>query len=73
MLSKKQFERFEDLVNDVSLPSGRFTNGRRVIGRLRMREFVEKHGTEACDVAFKKIMEQTNAAKSTKTRKPARP
>jgi len=55
-LTAKQFAEFEILVDDVSLPSGRYNNGRRVIARLEMRTFVAKHGKEACDIAFKKIM-----------------
>jgi len=50
-LTKKQFEEFENLVEDVSSR----VNATRVMARLRMRAFVAKHGKEACDLAFKKI------------------
>jgi len=50
-LTKKQFEEFENLVEDVSS----HVNATRVMARLRMRAFVVKHGKAACDLAFKKI------------------
>lgn len=54
-LSKAAREEFAKLVDEVSLPSGRINNGRRVIARLRMNKFVEEHGKEACDAAFEEI------------------
>lgn len=54
-LTAKQRKEFEKLVNDVSLPTGRINNGRRVIARLQMTQFVEEHGRDACDAAFKEM------------------
>lgn len=50
-LTARQYEEFENLVDRVSSHNG----GERVIGRLQMRRFVEKHGEARCDLAFEKL------------------
>lgn len=50
-LTDLQYAKFVELVNGVSSQN----NGTRVLARLDMRRFVEKHGKEVCDRAFEKL------------------
>lgn len=50
-LTARQYEEFEDLVDRVSSQNG----GVRVIARLQMRRFVDKHGKDRCDCAYEKL------------------
>lgn len=47
-LSKSERQEFLRLVDNVNSP----TNGVRVIGRLRMRTFVDKHGEDVCKAFY---------------------
>lgn len=50
-LTDLQYAKFVELVDKVSSQN----NGVRVIARIDMRQFVEKHGKEVCDRAFEKL------------------
>lgn len=50
-LTAEQYAKFVKLVRDVSSQN----NGVRVIARIDMRQFVEKHGKASCDRAFEKL------------------
>lgn len=50
-LTPFQYEAFEDLVDRVSSQN----NGTRVIARLEMRRFVDKHGKDRCDLAYERM------------------
>jgi len=56
-LNEDEKREFLALVDDINAGVGRRGNARRVLGRLRMRAFVEKHGKEACDEVFAKTIE----------------
>jgi hypothetical protein len=58
-LNKKEFAEFRRLVNGVNERG--FDNANRVISRVSMTKFIEEHGREACDEAFKRIEDRSRA------------
>lgn len=61
-LTKAQAEKFFDLVSKTGSPRG----GTRVIARLQLNAFVEKHGKDACQAIYDAAMTKRSAKRKKK-------